>query len=232
MGSEQRSALAAPPASARTPLPSGNAGRVVLVDRPGGHTEAWARRWCRAAGYELIRRSPSPRTALDGGPIVVGRGRLASDVAELNAAGDSVLVHRYPAYLPPCENTVAALHDLPEDEAVLLHAAACASALARPLLLVHAVPVSFAERSVGLAEAVEHGQKVLETGLAVVAGKEPEVSATTRLLRARPHEIVTAGLSTALLVIGGARACARSSLGLVALSALHHASCPVLLVAR
>lgn len=204
----------------------------MLIDRPDGHTEVWARRWGRAAGYELTRRSPSPHTAIDGGPTVVGRDRLASDIAELNAVGDSVLVHRYPAYLPRCENTVAALHDLPEDEAVLLHAAACASALARPLLLVHAVPVSFAERGVGLAEAVAHGQKMLDTGMAVVTAKEPEVNVTTRLLRARPHEIVTAGVSTALLVMGGARTRARGSLGMVALSALHHLSCLVLLVAR
>jgi hypothetical protein len=215
-----------------TPAPSGNAGRIVLIDRPEGRTEAWARPWCRAAGYELTQRSPSPPTALDGGPIAVGHGRFTSEVAELNGAGDSVLVHRYPAYLPRGENTVAALHDLPEDEAVLLHAAACASALARPLLLVHAVPVSFAERSVGLAAAVAHGRKVLDAGLAVVAGKEPEVNVTTRLLRARPQEIVATGLSIALLVIGGARAGTRNPLGLVALSALHHASCPVLLVAR
>lgn len=215
-----------------TPVPAGNAGRIVLIDRADGHTEAWARPWCRAAGYELTRRSPSPDSALDGGPIVVGRGRLASDVAELNGGGDSVLVHRYPAYQSRGEHTVAALRDLPEDEPVLLHAAACASALGKRLLLVHAVPVSFAERSVGLAAAVAHGQKVLETGLAVVAGKEPEVNVAARLLRARPQEIVAVGLSTALLVMGGARAGTRSQLGLVALSALHHASCPVLLVAR
>ncbi|WP_028922149.1 universal stress protein [Pseudonocardia acaciae] len=209
-----------------------SSGRIVLIDEPDRPTETWAGPWCRRAGYELTRRSPSPGTALDGGPIVADRGRLAADVAALNGAGTSVLVNRWPACLPGGRNAVAALRDLPRDEAVLLHAAACASALAAPLLLVHAVPVSFAERSVGLDEAVAHGRRVLDTGLALVAGKEPEVNAVTRLVRSRAHEIVTAMRSAALLVVGGPRVGTGRPLGLVAVSALHHSGCPVLLVGR
>jgi nucleotide-binding universal stress UspA family protein len=58
------------------------------------------------------------------------------------------------------------------------------------------------------------------------------VGVTVQLVRALPHEIVGESLDADLLVLGGHRPVTDGMLGLVALSALHHAPCSVLLVAR
>jgi nucleotide-binding universal stress UspA family protein len=205
-------------------------GRLVLMARADGPTGTWAAGWSRAAGYELVTRSPVEAADVSGGPIV--GGRLTADIAASNHAGASVLLHRGSAIPPKRRRTVAALGDLPADEAVLLHAAACAAALGGPLMLVHAVPVSFGERSIGLDAAVAHGEAVLATASALLAGKEPEVEVVTRLVRSRAHEEVAAECTAALLVLGGARVGSGDPLGLVALSAVHHAGCPMLLVPR
>lgn len=210
----------------------GRNGRIVLIDRPDTPKMAWVDTWCRAARCQVSRRSAPAEVNLEGGPVLGGCGELAAEVATLNGTGSSVLVQRRAAHSPTGRRVIAAVHDLPEDEAVLLHAAGCAAALGGPLLLVHAVPVSFAARSVGLEAAVERGAAVLNAGLAVLTGKEPDLRVESRLVRAHPHEFVGADLAGDLLVVGGARAGCGSSLGLVARGAIQHARCPVLVVAR
>jgi nucleotide-binding universal stress UspA family protein len=90
---------------------------------------------------------------------------------------------------------------------------------------------------VGLAGAVDHGQRLLDAAAAHAEALRPGLTPATQLLRVRPHELVGEALDADLLVIGGARTTHRSSvqpggLGLVAHSALHHAPCPVLLTPR
>jgi len=106
----------------------------------------------------------------------------------------------------------AALHDLPDDEPVLAAAAATVRRVGGPLVLTHALPVSFAEHSVGLRSALAHAHHVL--------------------LRAHPHELVGENLDSGLLVIGGPRRRVTDGLGLVARAALNHTTCPVLIVPR
>ena len=60
----------------------------------------------------------------------------------------------------------------------------------------------------------------------------PDLVVETRLVRVHPHELVGENLDTDLLVIGGPRRRIPDDLGLVARTALHHATCPVLIVPR
>jgi nucleotide-binding universal stress UspA family protein len=126
---------------------------------------------------------------------------------------------------------VAAVRELPDDEPVLVEAAAVSRRLHGALVLLHAVPLSFAERSVGLDGALERGRRVLDEATAriLAAGAAPP---RTYLVRMWPHELVGEQLEADLLVIGGPRPRPPRRLGLVAGSALAHAPCPVLLVPR
>jgi nucleotide-binding universal stress UspA family protein len=126
---------------------------------------------------------------------------------------------------------VAAVRGLPADGPVVRDAAACAARAGAALTLVHAVPHSFAERSVGLAAALAHGRRLLDAAARQAAVQEPDLPVDTTLLRMRPHELVGEALDADLLVLGGGRP-HRPGPGLVACSALHHAPCPVLLVPR
>jgi nucleotide-binding universal stress UspA family protein len=130
---------------------------------------------------------------------------------------------------PP--RVVAAVRELPDDEPVLAEAVAVSRKLGGTLVLLHAVPLSFAERSVGLDRALEHGRRVLDdaTARVVAAGAAPP---RTRLMRMWPHELVGERLDADLLVIGGPRPRPPRRVGLVASSALAHAPCSVLLVPR
>jgi nucleotide-binding universal stress UspA family protein len=92
--------------------------------------------------------------------------------------------------------------------------------------------VSFAERSIGLAAALEHARRLLDAAARRLATESPDVRVMTRLCRAHPHELVGEDLDTGLLVVGGPRRGGVDDLGLVARSALHHATCPVLVVPR
>ncbi len=49
--------------------------------------------------------------------------------------------------------------------------------------VVHTVPVSFGEHSVGLPETLRHGQEVLESARPRVAGRVPELPMHTTLAR-------------------------------------------------
>jgi nucleotide-binding universal stress UspA family protein len=136
---------------------------------------------------------------------------------------------------------VAALHELPADGPVLAEAVAAARRLDGELVLLHAEPLSFAERSVGLDEAVRRGERMLvdATARATTAGRAPKEAL---LLRMRPHELVGERLDADLLVIGGPRSgepatgvprCDESvQLGLVVGSAARYAPCTLLVVPR
>ena len=148
-------------------------------------------------------------------------------------AGSSVLVPqaRHSARPQP-RQVVAAVRDLPDDDAVLTEAASAARELDAPLVLTHVVPLSFAERSVGLDDAVADGQRVLDRGVERLAAQAPDVGVLPRLLRRRPYELVGEELEAELLVLGGPRPGFPARLGLVASSAVQHAHCSVLLAPR
>jgi nucleotide-binding universal stress UspA family protein len=115
---------------------------------------------------------------------------------------------------------------------VLAEATAVSAYLGATLVVCHAVPRSFAERSVGLQDALDRGRWQLSTAAGAVAGQLPAGSCVvSQLARVRPHELVGEALDADLLVMGGPRADADRT-GLVLSSALHHAPCPVLLAPR
>ena len=190
---------------------------VVVAGRPGQDVPDWARRCCATAGWEL-RRHPTAGTP----------------AAAAAARGDArVLLLRPPGPAARTPRVVAAVHRLPDDAPVVADAAACAARTGARLTVVHAVPRSFGERSVGLAGAVSQGRVLLDAVTGHLAA-----TAEVELLRAQPYELVGEALDADLLVVGGRRlegAPPRglgNGPGLVAQSALHHAPCPVLLVPR
>ncbi|WP_214367543.1 universal stress protein [Pseudonocardia sp. H11422] len=219
---------------AARPSTRADPGRLVVVDDRSAGTPEWALAWCRRSGRELVLQ-PLESTGAPRGLLVPDRcARATGHVAALltDADGTAVLVPRAAVAHGGPPRVVLALRDLPDDAAVLADAAETAEQLAGGLTIVHGVPTSFGERSVGLAAAVDHGRRVLEAGLEQVAALAPGLAVTTQLVRARPHELVGEDLDADLLVLGGPRAGGRGELGLVARSALHHAPCPVLLVPR
>jgi nucleotide-binding universal stress UspA family protein len=127
---------------------------------------------------------------------------------------------------------VAALGTLPADEPVIAVALATARRLAAELVLVHAVPLSFGERSVGLDRALVLGGELLAAAASRVAQLGDAVTLRTRLVRVRPHELVGERLDADVLVVGGPRADAPARVGLIASSATRHAPCPVVVVPR
>lgn len=201
----------------------GDAGARSASADPGA--PEWVTRWCRRSGWEL-------RSHPESGP------GAAAAAARLDAR---VLVLRpdTPRQQPPARipRVVAALRGLPDDAAVVADGAASATRLGGRLALVHAVPRSFGERSVGLAGAVAHGRRLLDAAADRAAAQQPGLPIDCTLLRVRPYELVGEALHADLLVVGGPRtdrdAPSRpAGPGLVAHSALHHAPCPVLLTPR
>ena len=116
------------------------------------------------------------------------------------------------------------------DAPVLRTAGDVARCLQAPVELVHAVPLSFGEHSVGLSDALGRGAEVMSRSEAHLAARCPADLVRSRLARSWPHEAFGPDLDTDLLVIGGPADGGR--LGLVASTALQHAPCPVLLVPR
>jgi nucleotide-binding universal stress UspA family protein len=195
------------------------------VPPPGAADDRPGRRRARA-GSAGLGGALGPPVGLD--PAAAGPGARAL----LLRPGSPV---DRPAERRP--HVVAALETLPDDDAVVADAVACAVAVGGALTLVHAVPRSFGERSVGLDGAVAHGLRVLEAAVAHAVALHPALVPATQLLRVRPHELVGEALDADLLVVGGPHSDHRGSvqpggLGLVAHSALHHAPCPVLVAPR
>jgi nucleotide-binding universal stress UspA family protein len=170
----------------------------------------WVERWCDRSGRPVVAR-----------PAAVA-----------SAAGDRVLI---PGAEPPatsCPRVVAALRSLPDDASVLVDALDAAVHLDGRLVVLHGVPLSFGERSVGRDEALDRGRDLLEEARALVDRAGTGVAVEVGLVRAWPHELVGEHLDADLLVLGGARAGSTGRVGLIASSALRHAPCAVLLAPR
>ena len=198
---------------------------VLVVVGPAPGVPDWAASWARRSGWTLQRQA-------GGGPGEAAAAAGPGARALLLRPGSPV---DRPAERRP--HVVAALETLPDDDAVVADAVACAVAVGGALTLVHAVPRSFGERSVGLDGAVAHGLRVLDAAVAHAVALHPALVPATQLLRVRPHELVGEALDADLLVVGGPHSDHRGSvqpggLGLVAHSALHHAPCPVLVAPR
>jgi hypothetical protein len=193
----------------------------------GPHLPAWVRDWCRASGRALEQRPGEPAGPDDSWSSEA----LTRSVGSL--AGRTIWLAREPAERVP-SRVVAALDDLAEDAAVLDEACRAAGHLGATLVLAHAVPVSFAERSVGLDTALTHGRRVLAAAAETAAARLPgDCLTVSRLVRARPHELVGEPLDADLLVLGGPRLGAdERSLGVVLTGAVFQAPCPVLLAPR
>lgn len=201
---------------------------VVVIGPSESTVPDWVRPWCAWTQREMVLLPTEPTPAR--GPGEELWADATSEVASLARRSAAVLVNR-PA--PPAtaqRRVVAAVKDMPSDAGVLDDAVSCAEAVGGCLAIVHAVPLSFAERSVGLPMAVAHGHEVLEAAEAACAGCGVPVS--SRLLRSHPHEIVIEEAEADVLVVGYTRAGLAPGLGNVALSAIHHAACPVLVSSR
>jgi nucleotide-binding universal stress UspA family protein len=200
--------------------------RLVVVSQ-APDLPTWVREWCRRAGRKLcVHRVPTTVPGHRPSPV-----HLIVELAALTT--DPVLVVQPGPVGTGAAEVTAALHDLPDDAPVLAEAADTARHLGAPLVLTHGLPVSFAERSVGLPPALDHARRLLDAAARRLVADAPGVHVATRLVRAHPHELVGEDLDTGLLVIGGPRrGCGDDDLGLVARSALHHAPCPVLIVPR
>lgn len=208
----ERDARAASSSSPPTPL-------VALDPNP----PSWLASWCRGARRAL-------ETGFPAGGLSPTSGGLFRAVNQL--AGRTVWVARGERHDQP-SRVVAAIRDLPQDAAVLAEAAAVCAQLTATLIVTHAVPKSFPQRSLGLDEAVDRGRLRLATAARTAAAWLPPGSpVVSRLARVRPHELVGEELDADLLVIGGPRGEAADGLGLVVSNALRHAPCPVLLAAR
>lgn len=220
-----RTVSAAPvptPVPTGTPHPPAPRAALVLVGDPAPVCPGWLPDWVSGAGWDL-------RWDAGAGP------RTASAAAR---RGVRVLLLRPSAGVAPVPApagapapVVAALAGLPGDEPVVADAARCAARAGAALTLVHAVPRSFAERSVGLAAALTRGQRLLDDAAARATAREPDLRVARLLSRVHPHELVGEALDAQLLVVGGGGP-DRPGPGLVARSALHHAPCPVLVVPR
>jgi hypothetical protein len=221
------------PARTRTPtaghldrrvVPSG--GPVLAVVPDGGHRGPppdWVLHWSHRSGVRL-------RHSAESGPGAATAAAQRDERVLLLRPTAPPVSGRGARGLP---RVVAALRDLPADGPVLADAVACAVRLGAALVLVHAVPRSFGERSVDLAGAVSHGRRLLDTAAADVAVVAAHLAVEARLLRMLPYELVGETLDADLLVVGGTRPGEHAAgPGLVALSALHHAACPVLVTRR
>jgi nucleotide-binding universal stress UspA family protein len=192
-------------ATARPPHQAVERARLVVVVVEGEAVPEWVVRWCGRGG----------RTVRAGTALAL-------------RTGESVIVLREGPFAER-PRIVAALRSLPDDAAVLADAFDAAVHLRGSLTVVHGVPLSFGERSVGLPDALRRGEDLLLEARVLVEAAGEDVPVDTRLVRAWPHELVGEQLDADLLAVGGP---AIDGVGLVAATAVRHAPCPVLVVAR
>ncbi len=199
-------APAAPPLG-RT---AGRPGQLVV---DASVVPAWVKLWCARAGR--------PVAAHPGDAVTVA-----------SSTGDSVLIPRAepPAAVRP--RIAVALGSLPDDTSVFVDALDAATHLNGRLRVLHGVPLSFGERTVGRAEALRYGRDLLDQAHSLLDGPGADVAVDIELMRAWPHEIVGELLDADLLIMGGPRTGSIGRVGLVAASALRHAPCAVLLAPR
>ena len=198
------------PAAPRVRRTAGRPGRLVV---DASVVPPWVEGWCHRSGRTVAARP-------------------ADAVAIASGAGDSVLVPRAEPPRASRPRVVAALRSLPDDAGVLVEALDAAAHLDGLLVVLHGVPLSFGERSIGRTEAVERGHDLLHDARALVEAAGTGVPVELGLVRAWPHEIVGELLDADLLVLGGPRVGSSGRVGLVAGSAVRHAPCAVLLAPR
>jgi hypothetical protein len=198
------------PATPRIRRTASRPGRLVVN---ASVVPPWVEGWCDRSGRTVAAR---PTDA----------------VATASGAGDSVLIPRAEPPRASRPRVIAALRSLPDDASVLVDALDAAAHLNGLLVVLHGVPLSFGERSVGRAEAVDRGRDLLGDARALVEGAGTGVPVEVALVRAWPHEIVGELLDADLLVLGGPRVGSSGGVGLVAGSAVRHAPCAVLLAPR
>jgi hypothetical protein len=186
---------------------------------------AWVERWDDHVGRRQVGPSQTRR-----GPSAVPDAGGDLQAVTRSAASATVLVLPHAAVAP--RRIVVAVQDLPADDPVLRAAADAARTLGAPVVVVHAVPTSFGERSVGLAEAVGRGEELLALGAQMVSRRCPTALVRRLLFREWPHEAVTHARETDLLILGGPHRGTRPGLGLTAQAAVLHASGSVLMVPR
>jgi hypothetical protein len=196
------------PATPRVRRTAGRPGRLVVN---ASVVPPWVEGWCDRSGRTVAAR---PADAIASG------------------AGDSVLIPRAEPPRASRPRVAAAVRSLPDDARVLVDALDAAAHLNGELVVLHGVPLSFGERSIGRAEAVERGHDLLRDARALVEGADTGVPVEVALVRAWPHEIVGELLDADLLVLGGPRVGSSGGVGLVAGSAVRHAPCAVLLAPR
>lgn len=186
----------------------------------------WALDWW----YHRSGRAPRiqrPSASLSGMPSPLHDGFES-------LTGQLVLVVR-PSLRPRAEGVarvVAAVRDLPADGPVLDVAGQAAEWLEATLLIAHAVPRSFGQRTVGLEGALEDGRNVLRVASDLARGRRRELTVTAQLFRIWPHELVSQHLGADLLVVGVPAARPLISLDQVATAAVHHGQSSVLLVPK
>lgn len=203
---------------------AGSSSRVVVVTAE--EIPAWVGDWCRREGREVRVHRSCPDLGHPEGP---SDAELVRAVARLT--GEVVLVIRPDVATESPRCVAAAVRDVDRETAVLAHAGQIAADAGASVTLIHAVPRSFGERSVGLGIAVERGRRTITRAARRLAADAPGVPVAGGVVRAHPHEAVGEALHADLLVLGGPLP-ARGEPGLVIRSALQHAPCPVLLVPR
>lgn len=221
------------PSTAPAPLvPVVGRGAVLVVgDETDSAVPGWVLRWCE----ESAREPRHLHVPISGtGPGSADRvGAIDAITTGAARRGDTVLT--LPALLPARTGpprVVAAVRRLPDDRRTLTDAAACARHLGAEIVVAHALPASFGERSIGLDTAARDADRLLEAAVTAASAAAPDVRVGSWLARVRPHELVGELLDADLLVLGGPRRGRPDRLGLVARSALFHAPCPVLLTPR
>ena len=201
--------------------PMGEPRQAVVVLGPPAPD--WLQDWCRQTGRALQARPD----------ISVGSvAPLTPDAPPDDyLAGRTVWIARQVPERSP-RRIVTAIRRLPDDGDVLAEAVAASDYLDASLTIAHAVPLSFAERSVGLDSALAEGRRLLVAAADAAATTLPRARIDYVLVRSRPHELVGETLDADLLVLGGPGKCRRGGPGMVRRSALWHAPCPLLLVAK
>jgi nucleotide-binding universal stress UspA family protein len=192
-------------------MPRARLAPLVVIAGPGVPVPGWVRDW---TGDEPA--------------VAVADSRAAVVSAADRGLDGPLLVLRSRVPTTP-RRVVAAVQEHAADSPVVEAAVSVTESCGAGLRIVHAVPRSFGERSVGLDAAVERGRRL-------VGAAARSSAADGELVRAWPHEVLDETLTADLLVIGGLRPPpARhepAELGLTTRAALLHAPCPVLVVPR